>query len=80
MALPSLIPDTTLSVEKSKIDASSGDLSRFAHDVFFFVFFKVNLKSITGLGGQSELFKGVAFVLTIPKLVLFFFYNHFLVL
>lgn len=50
-----MIPGATLSVEKSKFDASSGDLCRFEHYIFFFGFFKVNLRSVNGLGGLSDL-------------------------
>ena len=51
--LASLIPGAILSVEKSKIDASSGDLWWFEYHVYFFCFFKVKLRSINGFGGWS---------------------------
>ena len=38
MPMASLVPDATLSIEKLKIDATSGDLCPFDHYVFLGVF------------------------------------------
>ena len=54
MQLASLIPDATLGVEKSKIDRVNHDLCRFKSYIFFFGFFKVNLRWVNGLGGLSD--------------------------
>ena len=54
MPMASLVPYATLSVEKLKIDATSGNLCRFDHYIFLFGFFKVNLRIVNGLRGESD--------------------------